>query len=68
MRSKLILALGIILVAFGIGVPLHLLWVHRPITGTIWLDLTFAFVFLVRGYMNIRSARRPRPTAPDANA
>lgn len=65
-RSFPLLALGIILVVLGAYIPLHLIWVRRPITGVIWLDLAFALVFLVRGYMNIRSARRPRPT-PGAN-
>lgn len=66
-RSKLVLALGIIMVLLGAWVALRPLWNPRPLTGATWLDLTFAFVFLVRGYMNIRSARRARPLYPDAS-
>lgn len=67
MRPKFLLVLGILLVALGAFVALRPLWAGlHPITGAIWLDMTFAFVFLVRGYMNIRSARRLWRATPDA--
>ncbi len=68
MRSKFVLALGVIMVLLGAWVALRPLWrPHLPLTGATWLDMTFAFVFLLRGYMNIRSALRARRGAPDAS-
>lgn len=68
MRSKLVFVLGVVMALLGAVVVLHLLWPpHRPITGYVWLDLAFALVFFVRGYMNIRSARRRPPLEPDVN-
>lgn len=66
-RSKLVFGLGIVMILLGAWVALRLLWAVRPLTGATWLDVAFAFVFLVRGYMNIRSARRARPLTPDTN-
>ena len=55
--------LGVVMIALGVGVALapflapHLF--HRPsLTGSRWLDMIFAFFFIVRGVMNIRLARR----------
>lgn len=69
MRSTLVFALGIIMLALGAYVALRPIWApHHPITGSVWLDATFAVLFLVRGYMNVRSARRRRRNEPDASA
>ncbi len=58
-RSRFIFALGIIMVLLGAYVALRPLWApRRPLTGAVWLDAAFALVFLVRGLMNIRAARR----------
>ena len=58
---RLRFALGVILIALGAYVAAYPLWNHRrSITGTRWLDVTFAFVFLVRGLINVRTARRRR--------
>lgn len=46
---------------FGIGlyVAVRPLFTHNSIlTGTRWLDITFAVVFMLRGAMNVRSALR----------
>lgn len=56
--------LGWIMIALGLFVALHPLWSHgRPVTTSIWLDMAFAAVFLLRGVMNLRFARRPRSTS-----
>ncbi len=61
-RQRLIFALGIVMVLLGAFVALRPIWApRRPITGALWLDAAFALVFLLRGVMNIRAARRARP-------
>lgn len=58
--------LGWIMIAIGVYVAVHPLWAHgRPVTTSIWLDMAFAAVFLLRGVMNLRVSRRPRST-PEA--
>lgn len=53
------LVLGWIMIALGAYVAVHPLWAHgRPVTTSIWLDMAFAAVFLLRGYMNVRGFRR----------
>ncbi len=53
------LSLGVVMVLLGVYVALHPLWApRRPIAGSRWLDAMFALVFIVRGWMNIRSSRR----------
>ncbi|MGH7619063.1 MAG: hypothetical protein ACREPM_17725 [Gemmatimonadaceae bacterium] len=54
------LALGVILIGFGSFVAIRPLFTHAPLTGTRWLDLAFAFVFLVRGVMTVRLVQRRR--------
>lgn len=55
------LVLGVILCALGLFVALRPLFTHFAVlTGARWLDVAFAFVFLVRGVMNIKSALRRR--------
>lgn len=45
--------------ALGLFVAVRPLFTHNSVlTGSRWLDLTFAFVFMIRGAMNVRSARR----------
>lgn len=57
------IVLGIIMIGLGVFIALHPLWSHgRPVTTSIWLDLAFAAVFLLRGVMNLRVSRRPRGT------
>jgi uncharacterized membrane protein HdeD (DUF308 family) len=58
------LVLGWVMIALGLFVALHPLWSHgRPVTASIWLDMAFAAVFLLRGVMNIRAKRRTAPSA-----
>jgi uncharacterized membrane protein HdeD (DUF308 family) len=51
------LVLGALLFALGAFVALRPLFTHGAVlTGARWLDVTFAFVFLLRGVVNVRSA------------
>jgi uncharacterized membrane protein HdeD (DUF308 family) len=55
------LVLGWVMIALGVFVALHPLWSHgRPVTTSIWLDMAFAAVFLLRGIMNLRVGSRAR--------
>jgi hypothetical protein len=55
------IVLGWVMIALGLFVALHPLWSHgRPVTPSIWLDMAFAAVFLLRGVMNLRVGRRSR--------
>lgn len=59
--TTLRIALGIAMVLLGAYLALHPLWAHgRPVTQSIWFDMAFAALFLLRGTMNLRSARRRR--------
>jgi hypothetical protein len=60
------LVLGWIMIALGAYVAIHPLWSHgKPVTTSLWLDMAFAAVFLLRGLMNLRSLRRAaRPETP----
>ena len=59
MMTRLRLVLGWIMIALGLFVALHPLWSHgRPVTTSLWLDMAFAAVFLLRGVMNLRGVRR----------
>ena len=53
------LLVGVILLIFGAFIALRPLFAHgQPLTPSRWLDVVFALFFLVRGVMNVRSARR----------
>jgi hypothetical protein len=66
MMMKIRLVLGWIMILLGAYVALHPLWSHgKPVTTSLWLDMAFAAVFLLRGVMNIRGVRRrPVDSAP----
>ena len=65
MMTKIRLVLGWIMILLGAYVALHPLWSHgKPVTTSLWLDMAFAAVFLLRGFMNIRGVRkRPAGTS-----
>ena len=53
--------LGVILCALGLFIALRPLFTHNAVlTSARWLDVAFAFVFLVRGAMNIKSVLNRR--------
>lgn len=60
-RKPILFVLGVVMFALGAFVAIRPLWVKLPLTGTRWLDMAFALVFMLRGAMNVRAARRPRP-------
>jgi hypothetical protein len=65
MMTTIRLVLGWIMILLGLYVAVHPLWSHRkPVTTSLWLDMAFAAVFLLRGFMNLRGVRRSRATAP----
>ena len=55
------MVLGVVLMALGafIGVrPVFTDW--AVLTGARWLDITFALVFIFRGWLNVKTALRRR--------
>ena len=60
-RNILKLVLGVVMVGLGVYIAVRPLFTHNAIlTGARWLDMTFAFVFMVRGAINVRSVLRAR--------
>ena len=56
------LVLGWVMILLGAYVAVHPLWSHgKPVTTSLWLDMAFAAVFLLRGVMNIRGVRKGPP-------
>ena len=64
-RWQLSLVLGVIMIGLGAYIALSpMLPVYRVSTGSRWLDAAFALFFLLRGWMNVRSALRAKQRAP----
>ena len=64
-RWTLSLVLGVIMIGLGAYVAVRpLLPSHRVLTGSRWLDAAFALFFILRGWMNVRSALRSKERAP----
>jgi uncharacterized membrane protein HdeD (DUF308 family) len=60
-RSTVTLVLGVVLIGLGLFVAVRPTWTHNGVlTGSRWLDMTFAVVFMLRGVINVRSALRRR--------
>ena len=58
-RSRLTLGIGVVMLLLGAFVALRPLWAGpRPLSASRWLDAAFALFFMVRGWMNVRLARR----------
>jgi hypothetical protein len=58
-RTGFAMLIGVVMVIFGAFIALRPIFVHGPpLTPSRWLDVVFALFFLLRGLMNIRSARR----------
>ena len=58
-RARVELGLGIVMMGLGAFVALRPLWAGpAPLSNSRWLDAAFAFFFLLRGWMNVRSGRR----------
>lgn len=59
------LVLGVTMFAIGLFVAVRPLWSHNAVfLGARWLDMTFAIVFMLRGIVNVRTARSRWPRAP----
>jgi hypothetical protein len=57
-RAVLTLVLGVLMLGLGAFIALRPLWAHgAAFTGARWLDTAFALVFILRGFMNVSSAR-----------
>jgi uncharacterized membrane protein HdeD (DUF308 family) len=55
------LVLGVVLIGLGAFVGVRPLFTHNAtLTGTRWLDITFAVVFMIRGTVNVKTALRRR--------
>ena len=68
MMTKLRLVLGWVMIALGLYVAAHPLWSHaRPVTTSLWLDMAFAAVFLLRGVTNVRGVRRATTGVPPSS-
>jgi hypothetical protein len=60
----LTLVLGVIMFAIGLFVAMRPLWTHSGVlTGSRWLDMAFALVFMLRGLLNLRTASSRRRDA-----
>lgn len=73
MRSRILLALGAILIVIGLYLAIRpLAGSGAPVTSSRFMDMAFAVFFLIRGTMNVRAARRAlqppiAPSSPDAS-
>lgn len=54
------LVVGLVMLGLGSWIALHPLWSREFVTGQRWTDLAFAFFFLLRGALYLRSLRRAR--------
>jgi hypothetical protein len=65
-RARVTLAIGIVMMGLGAFVALRPLWAGAvPLSNSRWLDVAFAFFFLLRGWMNVRSGlKQARPPTP----
>lgn len=57
----LTLVLGVILMGLGAFIGVRPLFTHWAVLTTArWLDVTFALVFIFRGWLNVKTALRRR--------
>jgi len=70
-RHRVIFGIGVVMIGLGLFLALHPLFVPRPVTASRWLDVGFAFFFVLRGLMNVRHAARalsPSPSSPSSES
>jgi hypothetical protein len=59
-RRAFSLVVGLVMVGIGGFVAIRPLWAGpRPLSASRWLDVAFAFFFLLRGAMHLRSVLAP---------
>lgn len=67
-RSRITLLVGVVMVLLGAFIALRPLWAGpQPLSASRWLDVGFAAFFLLRGGMNIQTARRHERAAHTAD-
>lgn len=55
------MVLGVVMFALGAFLALRPLFTHyATFTGSRWLDMTFALLFLLRGWLNVKTALKRR--------
>ena len=60
-RARIVIAIGVVMVALGAYIALRPLWAGpRPLSASRWLDMAFAAFFMLRGWMNVRTGRREK--------
>jgi len=58
------MVLGVVLMVLGAFIGVRPLFTHWAVmTGARWLDVTFALVFIFRGWLNVRTALMRRGAA-----
>jgi hypothetical protein len=58
-RTRVTLGIGVVMLLLGAFVALRPLWAGpRPLSASRWLDGAFALFFMLRGWMNVRLARK----------
>ncbi len=58
-RARITFGIGAVMIALGIFIALRPFWAGaQPLSASRWLDMGFAAFFLLRGSMNISTARR----------
>jgi hypothetical protein len=63
-RDRVVLGIGLVMMALGSYISLRPLWAGpRPLSASRWLDVAFAAFFLLRGWMNVRTALGRRRAA-----
>jgi uncharacterized membrane protein HdeD (DUF308 family) len=61
------MVLGVILIGLGAFIGVRPLFTHWSVlTNARWLDVTFALVFIFRGWLNVKTALRRREAGADA--
>lgn len=64
MRWMTPLVLGVVMFALGMFLALRPLFTHfATFTPSHWLDMTFAALFLMRGWLNVKTALKRRKQA-----
>lgn len=60
-RAKFVLGLGVVMILLGAFIAIRpLIPPSKPITASRLLDVAFAAFFIIRGWMNVRTALRTR--------
>ncbi len=64
LRLKIGLVIGVVMLGLGAYIALHPLWSRETVSNSRFLDMAFAFFFLLKGGINVRAAWRHRGPPP----